>query len=195
MQLSRWDYFQVSPCDEESSVPENDEDEKTGKASLPEKKQLPSPEPYEVKSNPVQKARDVSTASKNSGQWVVAALIFMLISASVIFYLSHTSEKAKSSLSQNSFSVLTVSQSINRDSESTKILQVVVLSNIEKEILKGKIYSETRSECQMAQMSEEQYNQFVNEYHNKGKAYFIEQYKAYALSKLPESKAAADSIS
>lgn len=191
MQLSRWDYFQVSPCDEEPSVPENDEDEKTGKASLPEKKQLPLPEPYEVKSNPVQKTRDVSTASKNSGQWVVAALIFMLISASVIFYLSHTSEKAGSSLSQN----LTISQPINRDSESTKILQVVVLSNIEKEILKGKIYSETRSECQMAQMSEEQYNQFVNEYHNKGKAYFIEQYKAYALSKLPESKAAADSIS
>jgi len=195
--LGHWDYFQVSPNDDEPPVSENDEDEVVEKVLLQEKANFSLPEQYVDKSNrlPVQKSRGVSTTSKNCGKWVVVAMIFMIIAASVIFYLSHTSDRTESNISQKSFSVLTVSRPTNKEdsAENNKISQAVAMSEIEKEILNGKIYSEICYECEIAQVSEKQCNQFVNDYKNQGKSYFIQQFKAYALSKLAESKAATDS--
>lgn len=188
--MSKWDYFEVSPNDQEpmESHTENREDENGRQRN---DSFVLGPYSDETNWNTEQPERKKTTQSRNYGMWMVV-LFTVIISISIVCYAVQPKNSIGNASSSDSSGLNTsvTGESKARVSpdddamKSQKVFLALQLSQIGKEILNLRPYSEMKTECQQVEMSEQEYNQLVHDYQQHDKSYFLQKFEEYTLSKL-----------
>lgn len=193
--LSKWDYFEISPNDPDDREPVETETENQEEETGWEQNNSFVSGPYSdgTKWNAESQKRSQNGKKKNFGMWLLI-LFTVIVGFSIAWYVMQPKNNIGIASSVDSFDVsevvtaessVGVSQNDN-SAQRQKLSLAFQLREIGQEILNSRPYSDMRAECQKAGMSEEEYNQLLNDYQQHDKSYFLKKFEEYTLAKFEE---------
>lgn len=196
--LSKWDYFEVSSNDPDDREPVKPETEKQEEKDGWEQNNSFVSGPYSdgTNRNAELQERNQSGKTKNYGMWLLI-LFTVVVGFSIAWYVIQPKTRigiASSVDSSDVSEVVTAESSVgvsqnDNSAQRQKLSLAFQLREIGQEILNSRPYSGMRAECQKAGMSEEEYNQLLNDYQQHDKSYFLKKFEEYTLAKFEEATA------